>query len=73
MEKDDNLIRNSLSTRAWVLQESLLAPRTIRYGSEQMFWECKVLSTAESSLHPTVKISVSSTYGNGHPRNNPSI
>jgi hypothetical protein len=60
-EKDDNLIRNSLSSRAWVLQESLPAPRTLHYGSEQMFWECKVLSTAESSLHPVIEISDSSS------------
>jgi hypothetical protein len=28
-------------SRAWVLQERLLPPRTLHFGLEQMFWECR--------------------------------
>lgn len=41
-----------LATRAWVLQESLLAPRTLHFGSEQMFWECPNLCVAEGEFSP---------------------
>ncbi|KAG7005722.1 hypothetical protein G7Y79_00018g045290 [Physcia stellaris] len=37
-----------LNTRGWTLQESLLAPRTLSYGTQQMFWECLCLKTSES-------------------------
>ena len=37
-----------LNTRGWTLQESLLAPRTLSYGMQQMFWECLCLKTSES-------------------------
>ena len=29
-----------LHTRAWVLQELYLAPRTLHYASSQLFWQC---------------------------------
>lgn len=29
-----------LITRAWVLQERVLAPRTLYFGRKQVFWEC---------------------------------
>ena len=29
-----------LLTRGWVIQEVVLAPRTLYYGSELLFWEC---------------------------------
>ena len=41
-----------LATRAWVLQESLLAPRTLHFGSEQIFWECPNLCIAEGEFSP---------------------
>lgn len=46
---------SALSTRAWVLQESMLAPRTLHYGSQQMFWECKTFSHAEGDLTPILQ------------------
>ena len=30
-----------LGGRGWVLQERLLAPRTLNFGREQLFWECR--------------------------------
>lgn len=32
--------RPLLNTRAWVLQERLLSPRTLYYGSDMIYWEC---------------------------------
>lgn len=29
-----------LASRAWVLQERLLAPRTLHFSKTQLFWEC---------------------------------
>lgn len=29
-----------LTSRAWVLQERLLAPRTLHFGKNQIYWEC---------------------------------
>lgn len=29
-----------LTSRAWVLQERLLAPRTLHFGKNQVYWEC---------------------------------
>jgi hypothetical protein len=39
-----------LSTRGWTLQESLLAPRTLLYGEEEMSWECIETSQCECRL-----------------------
>jgi hypothetical protein len=33
-------VKAPLMDRAWVLQEVVLSPRTIYYGSELLFWEC---------------------------------
>ena len=33
-------LASPLSGRGWVLQERLLAPRTLHFGREQLFWEC---------------------------------
>lgn len=30
-----------LNKRAWTLQERLLSPRTLHYGSQEMYWECQ--------------------------------
>ncbi|KAK5659436.1 hypothetical protein OQA88_637 [Cercophora sp. LCS_1] len=37
-----------LNTRAWVLQERLLAPRTLHFGTPQLFWECKHVEACET-------------------------
>lgn len=44
--------KSKLCSRAWVLQESLLAPRTIHYGLQQMMWECRSRSLAEGDMTP---------------------
>jgi Heterokaryon incompatibility protein (HET) len=40
-----------LSRRAWVLQERLLSPRTVYFGSNQVFWECSELEATEAFPH----------------------
>lgn len=37
-EKD--ILAGHLSTRAWCLQERILAPRILHFGTDQMYWEC---------------------------------
>ena len=37
---DTTMKNEPLNTRGWTLQESLLAPRTLSYGTQQMIWEC---------------------------------
>ena len=39
---DEPLIR-----RAWVVQERLLAPRVLHFGSRQLFWECSGCDASE--------------------------
>ncbi|KAE9369752.1 HET-domain-containing protein, partial [Stipitochalara longipes BDJ] len=36
-----------LAKRAWVLQERFLAPRTLHFASNQLFWECGQVSCCE--------------------------
>lgn len=31
---------HALNTRAWVLQERLMSPRTLHFGAERIYWEC---------------------------------
>ena len=38
---DRELMNAPLHHRAWVLQERILAPRILHFGSKQLFWECK--------------------------------
>lgn len=37
----NSLLDAPLHQRGWVLQERLLSPRTIHFGQEQIFWECR--------------------------------
>lgn len=37
-----------LSSRAWAVQERLLAARVLHFGGEQLFWECSELTACES-------------------------
>lgn len=37
-----------INRRGWILQESLLSPRTLSYASQQMAWECHECKTSES-------------------------
>ena len=41
-----------LDTRGWALQESLLSPRTLSYGSQQMTWECLQRRIGEDGRPP---------------------
>jgi hypothetical protein len=36
-----------LDKRAWVLQEQILSPRTIRFGTDRIYWTCRCLSMTE--------------------------
>jgi hypothetical protein len=37
-----------LNRRAWVVQERLLSPRTLHFGSNQLLWECYEFEACES-------------------------
>ncbi|KAL2355488.1 heterokaryon incompatibility protein-domain-containing protein [Cryomyces antarcticus] len=47
-----NLGRSKLSTRAWVLQERTLAPRTLSFTAEEMTWECATSLRCECQVAP---------------------
>lgn len=38
----------SLNTRGWVLQERLMSPRTIYFGSDRIFFECRNSKASET-------------------------
>jgi Heterokaryon incompatibility protein (HET) len=40
----------ALQSRAWVLQEEILSPRTLRWSEDQLQWECR--STIRSEKNP---------------------
>lgn len=42
--------RDPLQERGWTIQERLLAPRVLHFGSKQVFWECGEANCCE--LHP---------------------
>ena len=46
---DDKVNGGILSSRAWVMQERLLAPRVLHFGKRQLFWECQELRGCESA------------------------
>jgi hypothetical protein len=37
-----------LTRRGWVVQERALAPRTVHFGKEELFWECLELTASET-------------------------
>jgi Heterokaryon incompatibility protein (HET) len=39
-----------LNTRAWVLQERVLSPRTIFYGADMLYWECGECVASEHNV-----------------------
>ncbi len=43
----DDIEQAPLNQRGWVLQERLLAPRTVHFGVRQIFWECNEMSACE--------------------------
>ncbi|MCJ1457346.1 hypothetical protein MMC28_007714 [Mycoblastus sanguinarius] len=44
----DNMSRAPLNSRAWVVQERLLAPRVLHYGQSQLLWERHELDACET-------------------------
>jgi hypothetical protein len=42
------LLHTPLSTRGWVLQEEILAPRTIYFGPRQVLWDCMCARVCET-------------------------
>jgi Heterokaryon incompatibility protein (HET) len=44
----DDIERAPLNQRGWVLQERLLAPRTLHFAAQQIFWECNELNACET-------------------------
>ncbi|KAK3503959.1 heterokaryon incompatibility protein-domain-containing protein [Neurospora crassa] len=49
-----------VNTRAWVLQERILAPRVLHFGKRQLMWECCEVDASEvfpHGLHPELAAS----------------
>ncbi|KAJ4197280.1 hypothetical protein NW759_016330, partial [Fusarium solani] len=44
---DHGIVKSELNRRGWVVQERLLSPRTIHFGT-QIFWECYELQACET-------------------------
>ncbi|RFN50602.1 hypothetical protein FIE12Z_5104 [Fusarium flagelliforme] len=44
---DSTINESPLSRRAWALQELLLSPRTLIFGSKQMVWSCATTEASE--------------------------
>ena len=49
---DNKMKAEPLTTRGWTLQELLLSPRTLSYGSQQMTWECLQKRIGEDGRPP---------------------
>ncbi|KAK5637170.1 hypothetical protein RRF57_012882 [Xylaria bambusicola] len=45
---DENFHQSILNTRGWTLQETLLAPRTLWFGQQQLVFECAEGSVSEA-------------------------
>jgi len=57
----DQVENSPLCRRAWVVQERILAPRTLHFGGTQMFWECNNLAACESIPDGSECVSVKKT------------
>lgn len=60
---DACFLETPLARRAWVLQERLLAPRTLHFSQTQLFWECNFVTACE--VFPD-KFPIALTYGDFH-------
>jgi hypothetical protein len=47
LDWSDGMKENPLLRRGWVLQERLLAPRTVHFSRSQVFWQCSYLVASE--------------------------
>ena len=45
---ESELLAEPLYKRAWVSQERMLAPRTLNFGTKQLFWQCLSLNACET-------------------------
>ncbi|KAM0312307.1 hypothetical protein ACHAO8_006431 [Botrytis cinerea] len=48
---ENNIVLAALTRRAWVVQERILAPRTLHFTRSQLFWECRTNQACESYPH----------------------
>lgn len=44
---EDLITRAPLNERGWVLQERILAPRTLHFAENQLAWECRTMEACE--------------------------
>ncbi|KAI9643378.1 hypothetical protein NHQ30_007997 [Ciborinia camelliae] len=44
----ENISQAPLASRAWALQERILAPRTLHFTASQLFWECRAKQACET-------------------------
>ena len=49
--RTERLRDTPLDRRAWVLQERLLSPRILHFGSQQMYWECAETTLRQDGKH----------------------
>jgi len=40
----------SLNTRAWVVQERMMSPRTLYFGSRRIHWECRTYTSTDHDI-----------------------
>ncbi|KAF6830693.1 heterokaryon incompatibility protein [Colletotrichum plurivorum] len=43
-----SFVNEPLLERSWVVQERILAPRTLHFGTKQVFWECREKTSCET-------------------------
>lgn len=65
---DACLLSTPLAHRAWVIQERLLAPRTLHFSSTQVFWECNESTACETF---PVQFPAELSYGDFHLQKQP--
>ncbi|KAJ1333199.1 HET domain-containing protein [Microdochium nivale] len=60
-----SLQEEPLTSRSWVVQERLLASRTLYFGSRQVYWECR--ESVHAEIYPMKNIFYIPNYKNSHP------
>ncbi|RSL45460.1 hypothetical protein CEP53_010779 [Fusarium sp. AF-6] len=54
----DSKLFNPLELRGWVLQETMLAPRTLYFTQEQIIWHCRTCGRVEADRNPILSASL---------------
>ncbi|RSL96315.1 hypothetical protein CEP52_011532 [Fusarium oligoseptatum] len=54
----DSKLFNPLELRGWVLQETMLAPRTLYFTQEQIMWHCRTCGRVEADRNPILSASL---------------